>query len=134
MIERSVLDEISGRRSCAVWKYMIEPREGEYVLEIPDNSNPISVQPQHGKIAIWVLVDLNSAMRKYKFRVLMTGTCFSISENWVYHGTCLFDDGNYVAHVWEDLEDEHEFCVNRAGQRHRLPDDDWPEIDQYGDG
>ena len=87
----------------AIWKYTIEATPGKYPLTVPSSFQILSIQPQHNKIAIWGSVNLDTPHkeRTRTLKVIETGTHFISEPFWIYHTTCIFDNNNYVLHVFE---------------------------------
>ena len=74
----------------------------DIILNIPAVARVIKVSSQRNdEICLWILQDLDFNNVERKFVIRKTG--FRVQDNLGYCGTALFDDGEIVLHVFEDL-------------------------------
>lgn len=83
-----------------IWKYKV-PIEGEFTLQLPKHHKTLCFQMQHNVPHIWVLVDPDSPVESFGFKVIGTGNPIS---RWFgnYIGTIQQFDGQLVWHLFED--------------------------------
>lgn len=91
----------------AIYKYSLKSGQaGAYVrVEMPEHAIVYAVREQRGEVCMWAEVDTERPLTVRLFQVFATGQ--EIPENMgiysAYVGTCFFDDGNFVFHVYEYL-------------------------------
>ncbi len=83
-----------------IFKYTFRPTE-KMTFAIPQNSEFICVQEQHGLVALWFKFFQEGILQQRKFEVVCTGQEFE--ANRVYLGTVQMHDGAFVCHVFEDV-------------------------------
>ena len=82
-----------------VWKYQFEIQD-EVTIAMPYGSEVLSIQEQHGKPCMWVLVDPDGTIRDRTFRILGTGHA-SREHPGRHVGTLLVRNGALVWHIFE---------------------------------
>jgi hypothetical protein len=83
-----------------ILKYEIEVADYQE-LEVPRDSEFLTVQVQKGKVCLWVLTNLfisDSDTEKRQIRVITTGQVFEAGHT--YLGTIQLERGNFVGHVF----------------------------------
>ena len=95
-----------------IWKYDIEPKDGPLTVDMPIGAQFLSVQTQHNKPRLWVLVDGRAQMETRTFYVFGTGHTFNPQKTGPlrFIGTCQQYDGDLVWHVFVALKIETERC------------------------
>lgn len=87
--------------SQAVYKYGIG-LSGDTV-EMLKGAKVLSVQRQRYDVCVWALVD-PAEREKERRKFVLVGTGHTFDEPWAqFLGTVQFDDGYFVAHVFEVL-------------------------------
>ena len=81
-----------------VYKYDIDVLDN-FVLELPEDAQILTVQMQYGSPVIWALIDDDKPLKERKFR--LAGTGHPIEENVKYIGTFQLMDGALVFHLFE---------------------------------
>lgn len=82
-----------------IWKYTLTPI---CELDIPKGAKVLSVEVQHGKPRIWILVDTDAEMESRTF--CSYGTGHDIPDDpGAYIGTLQLKEGTLVFHVFEEL-------------------------------
>ena len=85
-------------------KYTLLITKDETVLDLPLNSEILSVKEQFGDICIWVKVDLGeSTLESRKFVIYGTGHKID-KDNLKFIDTVLLFNGSFVLHVFEHFE------------------------------
>jgi hypothetical protein len=89
-----------------VYKYTIgEPAiTGVIAIDIPGNAKILSAHNQREQLHIWALVDPNAVFRQRIFHYFGTGIKFKNHDLLQFIGTVMFDNGNFVVHVFEELD------------------------------
>lgn len=81
-----------------IHKYIIDYDRTD--IEMPLDSEILSVQNKHGRMVIWALTEPSKPVEVRTFIKVLTG--FEMNEPTArYIGTVQFDDGNYVNHLFE---------------------------------
>ena len=81
-----------------IWKFEI-PIQDEFELQIPMASQVLTVQVQHGKPCIWVMVNPDAKRITYQF--VLRGTGHPIEGDLGPHiGTLQMADGSLVFHLF----------------------------------
>jgi hypothetical protein len=85
----------------AIHKCILQP--GLNPLNLPVGAKVLSVQPQHGQVAMWVLVDTNAGTQRQRvFHVYLTGEPINeLPQLLEFIGTVQLSDGQFVVHVFE---------------------------------
>ena len=87
------------QRTLTIWKYEL-PMVGLFTLDLPVGAIPLSVQMQHKKPFLWVLLHSTGTTEKRTF--LLTGTGHEIKElDLEFTGTFQMLDGDFVFHLFE---------------------------------
>lgn len=73
------------------------------VLSMREKSEILSVQNQDEYMVIWVLSDDNLPFEERTFETYWTGQSIRDPEKLRYVGTALFDNGNFVSHLFEKI-------------------------------
>ena len=86
-----------------IYKFELKPLVT--TVDIPKDARVLTVQTQQNKPYIWVIVDADNPTVRRKFTVQMTGVFFDVS-GLRYIGTFQVDEGSFVGHVYEIIEQE----------------------------
>jgi hypothetical protein len=82
-----------------IWKYEFTISD-RIIIEMPKEAEILSVQMQHNKPCLWVLVDPNIEKEKRYFELSGTGHPVDMNiERW-FIGTFQMADGDLVFHLW----------------------------------
>jgi len=82
-------------------KYIIDYNRTD--IEMPLDSEILSIQNQHGKMVIWALTEPSKPVEIRTFIKVLTG--FEMNEpSSRYIGTVQFDDGLFVNHLFEIIK------------------------------
>ena len=85
-------------------KYTLLITKDETVLDLPLNSEILSVKEQFGDICIWVKVDLGESTLESR-KIVIYGTGHKIDkDNLKFIDTVLLFNGSFVLHVFEHFE------------------------------
>ena len=78
---------------------------GAYTLNIPADAELLDVQEQRGKPVLWVLGDPDGRQVHRWFKGVMTGfpEPHDSWRSWTYVGTCQFDGGAFVLHLFAEI-------------------------------
>ena len=88
----------------SIYKYTLLITKDETVLDLPLNSEILSVKEQFGDICIWVKVDLGeSTLESRKFVIYGTGHKID-KDNLKFIDTVVLFNGSFVLHVFEHFE------------------------------
>ena len=88
----------------SIYKYTLLITKDETVLDLPLNSEILSVKEQFGDICIWVKVDLGeSTIESRKFVIYGTGHKID-KDNLKFIDTVVLFNGSFVLHVFEHFE------------------------------
>lgn len=92
-----------------IWKFEV-PSQLSFTLDLPEGACVLSVQMQHGKPQMWVLVDVEERPKEtHAFRVQPTGVEFAMPVLGVHHFVGTFQpEPGLVFHLF------------RTGPDHRL--------------
>lgn len=86
-----------------IYKYLLN-LHGTTQLELPRDSQILSVQNQCGTLAMWVKLSyLSNEMMTRKFYTALTGENVDVIPRKNFLGTVQFDGGKFVVHVFEVL-------------------------------
>lgn len=85
--------------SKKVYKYEI-PAEDTFTMGLPAGSQVLTIQMQHGKPYIWVLLNDQDEWEERRFRLAGTGHIID-EENLDYVGTFQMHGGNLGFHLFE---------------------------------
>ena len=87
--------------SYVIYKYVLN--QGRNWVSLPRGARIICCNDQHDCTAIWALVDPAAEPEERIFEVIPTGLPFATSEieDPTYVGTCFFEGGRFVLHVFE---------------------------------
>lgn len=85
-----------------VWKYPVTT-DDKFTLYLPENAEPLTVQPQNGELCMWVLVDPDAPTNARTFRLAGTGHPIYIEEGQRldFVGTVQGYGGALVFHIFE---------------------------------
>ena len=88
-----------------VWKYTL-PIIGGIHIQMPLHSEILSVKNQKENLVMYALIDpeISNVVGMRKFRIVGTGHHISFENHPCYIGSVLFQSGNFVAHVFEELD------------------------------
>lgn len=82
-------------------KYIIDYNRTD--IEMPLDSEILSIQNQHGKMVIWALTEPSKPVEVRTFVKVLTG--FEMNEPSArYIGTVQFDNGLFVNHLFEIIK------------------------------
>ena len=88
----------------SIYKYTLLTTTDETILDLPLNSEILSVKEQLGDICIWVKVDLGeSTLESRKFVIYGTGHKID-KDNLKFIDTVLLFNSGLVLHVFEHFE------------------------------
>jgi len=82
-----------------IYKYPVSLTD-EFILDLPKDAKILTVQMQHGKPQLWVLVDPENYTVERKFRLAGTGHSVPTGAIW-YINTFQLDNGSLVFHLFE---------------------------------
>lgn len=82
-----------------VFKYNLKERQN--ILELPLQSEFLSIGFQNGMLVAWFLVDTNSLMALHDYYVALTGE--TLNDGLIYQDSAMTDDGSYVVHLFSGL-------------------------------
>lgn len=83
-----------------VWKYPLRVAD-EQSIQAPMAARPLAVQWQHGKLCLWMLVDVDTPAVDWTVTILGTGhTVDDTLDGETYVGTVQQADGALVWHVF----------------------------------
>ena len=87
-----------------IYKYSFQTTDS-LEIEMPSNSEVLTVQIQYGIPTMWALVDTESKIVKKKFRICGTGHKITKEdlERFLYVGTYQLSEGRLVFHLFEIL-------------------------------
>ena len=83
-----------------IWKFSIEAAD-LFGVDMPEGSEILSVQEQHGKPCIWALVDPGRKKVNRTFCIYGTGHPVGNVESKKFIGTFQLAGGNLVFHLFE---------------------------------
>ena len=88
----------------AIWKYPLQTTD-EQTIEVPENTQILTVQIQNEKPYLWCLVKTNNpqtpnTIKTYKIRTIGTGHPIENNFSGKYIGTYQLMDGSLVFHVF----------------------------------
>jgi hypothetical protein len=87
----------------SVYKYLFHSLHGFVTIYVPYSAKLLRVDKQGDTLAAWFEVETESTEGSYYvFYVAMTGE--DIPDNLEYVNTVLFDDGNYVLHIYKEIQ------------------------------
>jgi len=87
-----------------IYKYPLKRGERDIVIEMPVGSKILSVNNQYDYPVIWALVDEEIKHTEGRHIVYyLTGEKFEIDSEHIFIGTCLFDNGSFIIHVFEKV-------------------------------
>jgi len=83
-----------------IYKYEVKP--GEFTVEMPANSQVLTVQAQYNSAFIWALVDTdNLPIITRRFFSVPTGGNWTGHPHYIYVGTFQLEGGTLVFHLFE---------------------------------
>ena len=88
-----------------IWKYTLTPSSQK--VQMPIEAKLLYVSEQHGEICIWAEVEDNLPTEERTFEVYGTGHSI-LEEAFIsrkYIGTAKMDNGTYIFHVYEYIND-----------------------------
>ncbi len=74
-------------KAVTIWKYPLPLSVGELTIKMPRDSKVLTVQVQHDRPCLWVMVDPESPLEERIFRVFGTGQEISTDSRLHYVGT-----------------------------------------------
>ena len=80
------------------------PQTGEFEIEVPAMAQILTVDEQHGMLAVWYLRDIEDDPKtktKINLTVSMTGQEFELGINRRYINTVFFNQKSFVLHVFQ---------------------------------
>lgn len=83
-----------------IWKYLLEVVDDQ-LLELPLESEILTVQMQHGKPQLWAIVNPELSKEKRHIRIHGTGHRVSTVDTLKYISTFQMENGVLVFHVFE---------------------------------
>ena len=82
-----------------VYKYKIE--ETLFTIEVPKNSEVLTVQIQSNEPHVWVLQPTESDETAYvEFKILFTGHEVELENDFTFLNTLQYHNGDLIAHVF----------------------------------
>jgi hypothetical protein len=88
-----------------VYKYVLEARAGieQVLFTIPQGAAFCHLQAQKDQVALWYEVDTEQPLHieGVVFRGFLTGEKIPNNGVYLHIGTALFNDGDFVFHVYE---------------------------------
>ena len=83
-----------------IWKYILKPN---ITLDIPKESQILSVQEQFGEICLWMLVNPILEKEQRRFEAYGTGhpIHYDMGMDLTYLGTVKLEYGSLIMHVFE---------------------------------
>ena len=83
-----------------IWKFPLEITDSQ-IIELPSDYNIIGVYNQKEKLVLYLEVDPDSPKKDYLFEIFGTGHPIPEIKGYrTFIGTCLFNDGDLVFHVY----------------------------------
>ncbi len=87
----------------AVWKYEFKTMD-YFTFMMPEDTSILTVQVQHGKPCMWVLVDTDKINTEQQRHFLVRGTGHPIIPEMIaYIGSYQVFEGTLVFHLFEQL-------------------------------
>lgn len=87
-------------KEMQIWKFNLDITD-RVEISMPKGAVRLSVALQHGRLALWALVDINAEITPRYFRIFGTG--HPVEGDYLnFIGTVLTDGGSLVWHVFED--------------------------------
>lgn len=90
-----------------IYKYELKIQGGEQVIEMPAGARILTAKLQRGKPCIWAIVDDEAITEEVFFNLFTTGSKQDFSK-WEYMTTFLLDDGDFVLHLFSQLQEKYE--------------------------
>lgn len=94
-----------------IWKQTLQLIGLPQTVLIPTGAVILSVREQHEEVAIWHTCDPDAPKEERTFGLVPTGGVVPGSESgtweWKYLGTCSFDGGNLILHVFESMTKQY---------------------------
>lgn len=88
-----------------IWKFMLGPADVQAIL-LAKEAEVLTAQTQHGSVQVWVRTPKDAILPEYPLeprRFFMHGTGHDVHPDaGRYIGTCQFQDGALVFHVFEE--------------------------------
>lgn len=85
-----------------IYKYPLEVKEINEI-EFPGPAEILSLHVQHNVPTMWVAVDTGGPSALRRFRIFGTGELMDDPDKYLYVGTVLTEDGDFVWHVFEEI-------------------------------
>jgi hypothetical protein len=82
-----------------IWKYELKIIDDVQEFDIPLDAEIVKVATQGVYMSMWVRILNPDARFTRRRRFLVSGTGYSVGDDWYYVGTAF--DGPYVWHLWE---------------------------------
>lgn len=86
--------------TAAIWKFTLQMLETQLV-QMPEGAEVLSVHVQLGEVQVWALVDTAASPTARRFEMYATGQPIPHGPDGTFVGTVMFQDGQYVFHVYE---------------------------------
>lgn len=83
-----------------IFKYELHGR-GTTTVNIPKGARVLSVANQDEALMLWAAVTPSNPTEPRTFLVALTGQEIAVTPSFPFLGTVLFDNGNFVVHVFE---------------------------------
>lgn len=94
-------NDIFGEKHVKIWKYTLQTTDRQTV-SMPAGARMLSVQVQHDRMCLWALVNDMTQKRVTRYiAIVETGEPFPEGVFLNFIGTCQFDGGELVYHVFE---------------------------------
>jgi hypothetical protein len=84
-----------------IYKYELKNLSSENILHMPEGAEIISVGNQREKLVVWAAVEHGcKKVGPRTIKCVLTGQATGLS-GYIFLGTVLFDNGNFVVHCFE---------------------------------
>lgn len=86
----------------AIWKFILGVEDIQDI-EMPEESEILTIQPQHDKICIWAIVNPRANKETRRFMIKGTGHIFDDADliNTEYLGSVQTNAGSLIWHIFE---------------------------------
>ena len=98
-------------KNFTIYKFHFEAFKASLTIEIPEGSEILSTKAQHGFDCIWIKIptdkkgSFSQKLEKRLFHCLTTGNREQYYNKLKFIGTNLHDDGNFVTHIFEEINE-----------------------------
>jgi hypothetical protein len=89
----------------SIWKYPVQ-MEDSFILDLPVDSLPLSVQVQAGTPYVWVAVTDTSRQERHRFYLRGTGHPLKDADPKTFIGTFQFPERGLVFHLFDGGQEE----------------------------